>query len=78
MDNVEKQCPMDCSKCSFRQNVYCASQIGLTVYEMLKEFSARLGAMEGKLETLQADALLIDPTAQLGVEAQTIDSPDKK
>ena len=77
MDN-ERKCPMDCAKCTFRQNVYCAAQIGLSNFEAIKALTERIGAMEGKLETLQADALLIDPTAQYGVAAQKIDSQDKQ
>ena len=69
---------MDCSKCSFRQNVYCAAQIGLSNYEAIKSLNDRIGAIEGKMETLQADALLIDPTAQYGEAAQTIGSQNKQ
>ena len=83
---------MDCSKCSFRQNVYCASQIALANNEMLKTILDRMGTIEdgqkmnmermdmiaGKLETLQADALLIDPMAQFGAAAQRIDSQEKQ
>jgi len=69
---------MDCAKCSFRQNVYCAAQIGLSNHEVMKGLAERIAVIEGKLETLQADALLIDPMAQYRAAAQTVDSPNKK
>ena len=74
----ERKCPMDCGQCTFRQNVYCAAQIGLSNYEAIKGLMEKVSVIEGKLETLQADALLIDPTAQFGEVAQKIDSQDKQ
>lgn len=92
MDNNERKCPMDCSKCSFRQNVYCASQIALanneklnailgmmtSNEEVLKSIVEHLEIMAGKMETLQADALLIDPMAQFRAAAQKVDSQERQ
>ena len=74
MDNIERKCPMDCSQCSFRQNVYCSAQIGLTMHEMLRSLTQRLNTLESKLDALQAD-IFIEPMAQQGAVAQIIDSP---
>ena len=78
MDNIERKCPMDCSKCTFRQNVYCSAQIGLTVHEMLRVVTQRLNAIESKLNLLQADTLFIEPMAQQGAVAHKVDSPNNQ
>ena len=87
----ERKCPMDCAKCSFRQNVYCASQIGLSSHEVITRLAERVDKCEdkindvlarvdkaiGMLESLQAD-MLIEPMAQEEEAAQTIDSPNNQ
>ena len=43
-----------------------------------KLIAERLDNITGKLETLQADALLVDPMAQFGAAAQKVDSQEKQ
>lgn len=78
MDDNTNKCPKDCAMCSFRQNMFCAAQFGLSNFETMKGLVERINMIEGKLETLQADALLIDPMAQEREAAQRIDSPEKQ
>lgn len=66
----DRKCPMDCSRCSFRQNIYCSSQIALANNELLRDISR-------KLDALQLDNL-IEPMAQEREAAQIIDSQDKE
>lgn len=87
----DKKCPMDCARCSFRQNVYCSAQIGLSSYEAITRLAQRIDGLEGKindilgradsliekLDALQAD-MLLEPMAQEREEAQTIDSQDNQ
>ena len=91
MANEERKCPMDCARCSLRQNMYCAAQIGLSSHEAINRLTDRLTVVEKKLsgillrvdkvvaglEALQTD-LLLEPMAQEGEEAQTIDSQNNQ
>lgn len=69
-DTTERKCPMDCSKCTFRQNIYCSSQIALANNVLLREIKDQLAA-------LQLDSL-IEPMAQNEEAAQIIDSQDNE
>lgn len=64
MDETLKKCPGDCSKCSSRQNMCCASQIALDNHNLLIEIKQKLD-------------VLIEPMAQEREAAQIIDSQDK-
>ena len=90
-ENKERRCPMDCARCSFRQNVYCAAQIGLSNHETLVRLVEKVGEIESKinaildradtviarLEELQAD-MLMEPMAQEEEAAQTVGPQEKK
>ena len=90
-NNEERKCPMDCAKCTFRQNVYCSAQIGLSNHEVINRLEEKIDSAEGKindvlsrmdkvigmLEALQAD-MLIEPMAQEEEAAQTEGSPNNQ
>ena len=90
-NNAERKCPMDCARCSLRQNMYCAAQIGLSTHELIIRLMERIEALEGKihgiigkvddlterLDALQAD-MLLEPMAQEREAVHTIDSQDKE
>ena len=83
----DRKCPKDCARCSFRQNVYCSAQIGLSTHETITRLAERIDSLEAKIsdilghvdsllakiDALQAD-MLLEPMAQDREEAQKIDS----
>lgn len=71
--NEERKCPRDCHKCSLYQQVLCASQSSLNVWDAVitlnNKFDAFVAEMKGQA--------LVSPVAQDREAVQTIDSPNK-
>lgn len=77
MDNNEpKKCPRDCRQCSLYQQVFCAAQSALNVWDAIislnNKFDAFVGEIKGNTEQPVAS-----PAAQEREVAQKVDSQDK-
>lgn len=73
MENDVRKCPHDCARCTFRQNVYCSSQLALATFESTRRIEELLGQIVSSLSEPP-----IEHDAQDEEAVQIIDSSKPK
>lgn len=76
-NNEEKGCPRNCRACTLAQQMYCAAQMSLSTMDLVQTIYNRFDAFETKFNELVQTLTLVEPPAQEGAAAQTVDSPKK-
>ena len=54
-------CPKDCRRCTFHQQVFCASQMSFNAFEVMNEILKRIDELGAKVQKLQGSEELLDP-----------------
>ena len=72
-NNEQRMCPHNCHKCSIYQQILCASQSSLNIWDMVITLNEKFDAFMAEIK----GQALISPSTQKRAAAQRIDSQDK-